>query len=62
VRVSQARHAHHAVFLRFSLPTLKRHRLVNEFLKEQIAELHAFSQKTFTPKVRPSEWLPETAC
>ncbi|PWN96997.1 bola-like protein [Tilletiopsis washingtonensis] len=32
------------------LPTLKRHRLVNELLKEQIAELHAFSQKTFTPK------------
>ncbi|KAK0517991.1 hypothetical protein OC834_003819 [Tilletia horrida] len=29
--------------------SLKRHRLVNESLKEQIAELHAFSQKTMTP-------------
>ncbi|PWN40928.1 bola-like protein [Ceraceosorus guamensis] len=32
------------------LATLKRHRLVNDLLKDQIAELHAFSQKTFTPK------------
>ncbi|GAA5935690.1 Bol2p [Sporobolomyces koalae] len=30
--------------------TLKRHREVNEKLKEEIAELHAFSQKTFTPE------------
>lgn len=32
------------------LPTLKRHRMVNDLLKEQIAQLHAFSQKTYTPK------------
>ncbi|CAO1628873.1 unnamed protein product [Parajaminaea phylloscopi] len=31
------------------LPTLKRHRLVNDRLKDQIAQLHAFSQKTYTP-------------
>ncbi|CAO1626753.1 unnamed protein product [Sympodiomycopsis kandeliae] len=31
------------------LPTLKRHRMVNDLLKEQIAQLHAFSQKTYTP-------------
>ncbi|GAA6000252.1 hypothetical protein JCM10207_007925 [Rhodosporidiobolus poonsookiae] len=31
-------------------PTLKRHREVNEKLKEEIAELHAFTQKTFTPE------------
>ncbi|KAH7882161.1 bola protein [Phlebopus sp. FC_14] len=30
--------------------TLARHRLINETLKEQIAQMHAFSQKTFTPK------------
>ncbi|KAF9230642.1 bola protein [Melanogaster broomeanus] len=30
--------------------TLARHRLVNETLKAQIAQMHAFSQKTFTPK------------
>ncbi|GAA5922452.1 hypothetical protein JCM1841_004916 [Sporobolomyces salmonicolor] len=30
--------------------TLKKHREVNEKLKEEIAELHAFTQKTFTPK------------
>jgi len=30
--------------------TLARHRLVNELLKNQIAQMHAFSQKTFTPK------------
>ncbi|KAG0149343.1 hypothetical protein CROQUDRAFT_653635 [Cronartium quercuum f. sp. fusiforme G11] len=29
---------------------LAKHRLVNERLKEEIAELHAFSQKTFTPE------------
>lgn len=29
--------------------TLARHRLVNELLKDQIAQMHAFSQKTFTP-------------
>jgi len=31
-------------------PTLARHKLVNELLKDQIAEMHAFSQKTLTPK------------
>ncbi|TFK37639.1 bola-like protein [Crucibulum laeve] len=30
--------------------TLARHRLINEVLKDQIAQMHAFSQKTFTPK------------
>jgi len=29
--------------------TLARHKMVNEFLKEQIAQMHAFSQKTYTP-------------
>jgi len=29
--------------------TLMRHRLVNELLKDEIAKLHAFSQKTYTP-------------
>ncbi|KAH8922073.1 bola-like protein [Atractiella rhizophila] len=31
-------------------PTLARHRLVNERLKDEIAQLHAFVQKTYTPK------------
>ncbi|EHS64324.1 hypothetical protein PGT21_002664 [Puccinia graminis f. sp. tritici] len=30
--------------------TLAKHRLVNERLKDEISELHAFSQKTFTPE------------
>ncbi|CDU25284.1 uncharacterized protein SPSC_05118 [Sporisorium scitamineum] len=30
------------------LNTLKRHRMVNELLKDEIAQLHAFSQKTYT--------------
>ncbi|KIK56196.1 hypothetical protein GYMLUDRAFT_174664 [Collybiopsis luxurians FD-317 M1] len=30
--------------------TLARHRFVNDLLKIQIAQMHAFSQKTFTPK------------
>ncbi|KAF9074500.1 bola protein [Rhodocollybia butyracea] len=30
--------------------TLARHRFVNDLLKVQIAQMHAFSQKTFTPK------------
>lgn len=34
------------------LTTLKRHRLVNDALKEEIASMHAFSQKTYTPAVR----------
>ncbi|KJA22192.1 hypothetical protein HYPSUDRAFT_41370 [Hypholoma sublateritium FD-334 SS-4] len=29
--------------------TLARHRMVNELLKDQIAQMHAFSQKTYTP-------------
>ncbi|WFD43540.1 hypothetical protein MPSI1_002202 [Malassezia psittaci] len=32
------------------MPTLKRHRLVNERLKQEIAAMHAFSQKTYTTK------------
>ncbi|UZJ51309.1 hypothetical protein CBS101457_000629 [Exobasidium rhododendri] len=32
------------------LNTLKRHRLINDLLKVEIAQLHAFSQKTYTPK------------
>ncbi|PWN49512.1 bola-like protein [Violaceomyces palustris] len=32
------------------LPTLKRHRMVNDLLKDEIAQLHAFSQKTYTVK------------
>ncbi|GLB44651.1 putative BolA IbaG family protein [Lyophyllum shimeji] len=31
------------------LSTLKRHRMVNDLLKAEIAQMHAFSQKTFTP-------------
>lgn len=30
--------------------TLARHRFINEVLKDQIAMMHAFSQKTFTPQ------------
>jgi len=30
--------------------TLARHKLVNELLSEQIAQMHAFSQKTLTLK------------
>ncbi|KAF9023395.1 bola-like protein [Hymenopellis radicata] len=30
--------------------TLARHRWINELLKNEIAQMHAFSQKTFTPK------------
>jgi len=33
-----------------NLITLKRHRLVNERLKDEIAQLHAFTQKTLTPE------------
>ncbi|PKI82906.1 hypothetical protein MVES1_003596 [Malassezia vespertilionis] len=32
------------------MPTLRRHRLVNDRLKEEIAAMHAFSQKTYTNK------------
>ena len=32
------------------LKTLEKHRLVNDKLKKEIAILHAFSQKTFTPE------------
>ncbi|KGB76413.1 hypothetical protein I307_00418 [Cryptococcus deuterogattii 99/473] len=30
--------------------TLQRHKLVNQILAEEIAQLHAFSQKTLTPE------------
>ncbi|KAF8460345.1 bola-like protein [Russula ochroleuca] len=30
--------------------TLARHRMVNEVLKTQIAQIHAFTQKTLTPQ------------
>ena len=30
-------------------PLLQRHRLVNECLKEEISQIHAFTQKTYTP-------------
>ncbi|KAK4051945.1 hypothetical protein OIV83_002650 [Microbotryomycetes sp. JL201] len=30
--------------------TLKRHREVNDKLKSEIADLHAFTQKTYTPE------------
>ncbi|KAF9007316.1 bola-like protein [Hymenopellis radicata] len=30
--------------------TLARHRWINEVLKSEIAQMHAFTQKTFTPK------------
>ncbi|CAG8518920.1 12073_t:CDS:2 [Ambispora gerdemannii] len=32
---------------------LQRHRLVNEAIKDEISELHAFSQKTYTP----TQWI-----
>ncbi|KAI9353915.1 hypothetical protein BDR26DRAFT_19225 [Obelidium mucronatum] len=31
-------------------PLLARHRLVNEAAKEEIAQIHAFSQKCYTPQ------------
>ncbi|TPX57055.1 hypothetical protein PhCBS80983_g04088 [Powellomyces hirtus] len=31
-------------------PLLQRHRLVNDALKDEIAVIHAFSQKTYTPE------------
>ncbi|KNC97757.1 uncharacterized protein SPPG_06758 [Spizellomyces punctatus DAOM BR117] len=31
-------------------PLLSRHRMVNEALKDEISQIHAFSQKTFTPE------------
>ncbi|OBZ74327.1 putative bolA-like protein C8C9.11 [Grifola frondosa] len=30
--------------------TLARHRFINEILKTEIAQMHAFSQKTLTPQ------------
>jgi stress-induced morphogen len=36
------------------LNTLKRHRLVNSTLKEEIAKIHAFSCKCFTPEEHDS--------
>ncbi|RKP05928.1 bola protein [Thamnocephalis sphaerospora] len=37
--------------------TLQRHRLVNNKVKSLISQLHAFSQKTFTP----AEWAKRQA-
>ncbi|WVR09481.1 hypothetical protein IAU60_006549 [Kwoniella sp. DSM 27419] len=37
--------------------TLQRHKLVNQILSEEIAALHAFSQKTYTPE----QWAKEQA-
>jgi len=37
--------------------TLARHRLVNTALKDEIARLHAFSQKSYTPE----EWQAQQA-
>ncbi|KAJ3373207.1 hypothetical protein GGF31_001199 [Allomyces arbusculus] len=31
-------------------PLLQRHRLVNDLLKAEIGQMHAFSQKTYTPE------------
>lgn len=31
-------------------PLIQRHRLVNECLAEEIRQVHAFSQKTYTPE------------
>ena len=31
-------------------PLLARHRMVNEILKEELQEIHAFTQKTMTPE------------
>ncbi|GJJ10659.1 hypothetical protein Clacol_004886 [Clathrus columnatus] len=35
--------------------TLARHRMINELLKNQIAQMHAFSQRTLTPKQYAAE-------
>ncbi|KDE02943.1 hypothetical protein MVLG_06540 [Microbotryum lychnidis-dioicae p1A1 Lamole] len=40
--------------------TLKRHREVNEKLKSAIAELHAFTQRTLTPKQYEQQVQAET--
>jgi len=32
------------------LPTFKRHKLVNAALRDEISQLHAFTQRTFTPE------------
>ncbi|KIM27056.1 hypothetical protein M408DRAFT_330210 [Serendipita vermifera MAFF 305830] len=37
--------------------TLARHRMINELLKDQISQMHAFSQKSYTPK----QWETEEA-
>ncbi|ORY35495.1 bola protein [Naematelia encephala] len=37
--------------------TLARHKLVNQILVDEIAQLHAFSQKTLTPE----QWAAEKA-
>ncbi|KAI9439465.1 bola protein [Russula earlei] len=42
--------------------TLARHRMVNQLLKSQIAQIHAFTQKTLTPQQwEESQKGPKTA-
>ncbi|EJF59221.1 bola-like protein, partial [Dichomitus squalens LYAD-421 SS1] len=41
--------------------TLARHRFINEVLKDQIAQMHAFSQKTLTPKQYEAQLAQQTA-
>ncbi|TFY63907.1 hypothetical protein EVJ58_g2965 [Rhodofomes roseus] len=41
--------------------TLARHRFINEVLKDQIAQMHAFSQKTLTPKQYEAQQEKEVA-
>ncbi|KZT69439.1 bola-like protein [Daedalea quercina L-15889] len=41
--------------------TLARHRFINEVLKDQIAQMHAFSQKTLTPKQYEAQQVSEVA-
>ncbi|KDQ19200.1 carbohydrate esterase family 4 protein [Botryobasidium botryosum FD-172 SS1] len=42
-------------------PALARHRMVNELLKDQIAQMHAFSQKSLTPKQWEAQKAKEAA-
>ncbi|TCD63147.1 hypothetical protein EIP91_005906 [Steccherinum ochraceum] len=41
--------------------TLARHRFINEILKTEIALMHAFSQKTLTPKQWEAQQAKEAA-
>ncbi|KAH9856272.1 bola-like protein [Lenzites betulinus] len=40
--------------------TLARHRYINEVLKTEIAQMHAFSQKTLTPKQYQAQLAKDT--